>query len=331
MGKSAEYGPRGIADYLAERISTGQFTAGSQIHSIRGLAGQFAASFATVRSAVSLLCEEGLVEKRHGSGVYVKRTNAVGGRLSRRVAVMQKGDSFWVGIYSTAFLGIQKAAEAKGVSLQLDFSPKDAKGERSNEVLSRVDGAILLGADEYGDSYKTYHLHNPIVALCSHDSNGGRISVVDIDPFLAAEQAAAYFTSRRVKTVGVVSAAGPAFVNRGKVFESLWRGQGGSVEFHQHGSAVNFERRKGYLFTTHSILQVYSEKHLEKTGKPLSETVPVLGIDGKNRIDPSFHPAPTIALDWKVAGECAFDELLFRIEHPGSVPKRIYLPGELHE
>jgi DNA-binding LacI/PurR family transcriptional regulator len=328
--KSGSYSSRDIADHLAERIHTGRLPVGSGIPSIRALAAQFAASFATARNAVQLLCDEGLVERRHGSGAFVRKRNG-GPRRARRVAVLLHGNHFWVGIYSTVFLGIQKAAEAKDVSLLVEFSSKKAWSERAAEILEQADGAILLGADEYGDAYKQFPLNNPIVALCTHDSNEGRISVVDLDPCLAAEQAVAFFKKRKLRTVAVVSAAGPAFVNRGTVFASAWRTQGGEVEFHRYPRAIAFEPGKGYLFTTHSVLQTYSDRVMAKTGKPLSATATVLGIDGKNRIDPASHPAPTIDIDWQLVGACAFDELLSRIEHPGSVPKRIYLPGNLCE
>jgi len=142
--------------------------------------------------------------------------------------------------------------------------------------------------------------------------------------------AVAYFKSKNIKTVVVVSSPGPAYLNRGNVFATSWRGAGGLVENLPHGSPLSFKKNKGYLFTTHSILQHYSEIMRQKTGNILADAAAVLGIDGKNRIDPAYHKAPTIAIDWQVAGRYALEEVLYRMHNPGSAPKRIYLPGEFY-
>lgn len=62
-----------IADDLRHRISTGHFTAGERLPSEAQLAAQYAVSTPTLRSALALLEGEGLVEKIHGSGNFVRR------------------------------------------------------------------------------------------------------------------------------------------------------------------------------------------------------------------------------------------------------------------
>ncbi|MFE6909359.1 GntR family transcriptional regulator [Streptomyces erythrochromogenes] len=62
-----------IADDLRHRISSGQLKAGERLPSEAQLATRYTVSTATLRSALALLQGEGLVEKIHGSGNFVRR------------------------------------------------------------------------------------------------------------------------------------------------------------------------------------------------------------------------------------------------------------------
>ena len=56
---------------LHDRISSGQWPAGSSLPSQRELADEFGVSLMTLRQALQLLIDDGLVDTRHGSGTYV--------------------------------------------------------------------------------------------------------------------------------------------------------------------------------------------------------------------------------------------------------------------
>ena len=56
---------------LRDRIRTGQWPAGSPLPAQRDLAAEFGVSIMTLRQAIQLLTDEGLVAARHGSGTYV--------------------------------------------------------------------------------------------------------------------------------------------------------------------------------------------------------------------------------------------------------------------
>lgn len=65
-----------IHDSLRDRISDGQWPQGSPLPSQHELAGQFGVSIMTLRQALQLLTDEGLIEVRHGSGTYVSAAYA---------------------------------------------------------------------------------------------------------------------------------------------------------------------------------------------------------------------------------------------------------------
>lgn len=64
----------GIANDLRDRITTGQLKPGDRLPSEAQLAAQYTVSTATLRSALAVLQGEGLVEKLHGKGNFVRRS-----------------------------------------------------------------------------------------------------------------------------------------------------------------------------------------------------------------------------------------------------------------
>lgn len=56
---------------LRDRITSGRLLPGSLLPAQRDLAAQYGVSIMTVRQALQLLADDGLIEARHGSGTYV--------------------------------------------------------------------------------------------------------------------------------------------------------------------------------------------------------------------------------------------------------------------
>ncbi|WP_432056574.1 GntR family transcriptional regulator [Streptomyces sp. bgisy022] len=76
-----------IADDLRDQIATGRLKPGERLPSEAHLAAQYRVSTPTLRSALAVLQGEGLVEKAHGKGNFVRRplrriTYVGGGRTS---------------------------------------------------------------------------------------------------------------------------------------------------------------------------------------------------------------------------------------------------------
>jgi GntR family transcriptional regulator len=68
LGQS-RYG--GVASALRERILAGEWAPGEAIHAEAALAQSYGVALGTIRQAVSLLVEDGLLERRHGKGTFV--------------------------------------------------------------------------------------------------------------------------------------------------------------------------------------------------------------------------------------------------------------------
>jgi len=320
-----------LIDYLEEKISSGQFPAGSKIPSLRDLSGQFELDIGAVRRAIDYLAANALLEKRPGSGNFVMVKTAKGKKGQERIAVLLGDETPSVGVFYTALLGMQKAAAEHEVQLLQSFSFRAMPVEKANELIAECDATAIFGADEYGSKCASLNFRSPTVAICAYESFGGSVSTVDMDPFDSAEQAAAFFKGKGLSSVVVVSHEAPCYRNRGRVFATRWREQGGEAEELSSEAELQPDKRKGYLFTTGGVMQEHCVRHKARFGGKLSAELCILGLDGKCLIDPSFERAPTIAIDWQTAGRYALEECLYRMRSPGASPRRIYLPGRLCE
>ena len=73
-----------LAENLRGLIRSGQLAVGAKLPSFTALNQQYAVTQATIESALSLLADEGLIERRHRSGVYVRAPQAPGSPLAAR-------------------------------------------------------------------------------------------------------------------------------------------------------------------------------------------------------------------------------------------------------
>jgi DNA-binding LacI/PurR family transcriptional regulator len=321
---------RGLTDYLLEKVHSGQYPPGFCIPSLRDLMGRFGLSAGAVRVGIEWLCRQRILEKRQGSGTYVRGATASRARAGgHRLAVFLGGENLVTGVFSTVLLGMQAAAAAAGASLVLHFNYEKRKLNELNRLLGEAQGAVLLGAEEHGDHYKKLSPTLPIVGVCVHDSDGGRLTVIDLDPFEASRLAAGYFQSHRMEHVVVVSHPAPAFMNRARLFMDAWGERGGACSLLSYLDEPALWPQTGILFTSGGAMQHWASRYREVHGHRLASKACVLGFDGKNRVDPTFEPGPVVSVDWQTAGCFAVEECISRIEQPGSLPRRIYLPGRL--
>lgn len=65
-----------VADDITERIKSGELTPGTRLRSERDLAEMYEVAFHTIRGAMRVLRERGLVESVHGRGTFVKSQQA---------------------------------------------------------------------------------------------------------------------------------------------------------------------------------------------------------------------------------------------------------------
>jgi GntR family transcriptional regulator len=81
-----------IQEYIAELVLSGQLAPDSKIQSERDFSEDLGVSRMTVRRAITELVNEGLLERKHGSGTYVARPKLTyeAGELANYAEAMQK-------------------------------------------------------------------------------------------------------------------------------------------------------------------------------------------------------------------------------------------------
>ena len=70
-GRDADLAYTRVANDIAGRIASGELAAGARLRAERDLAEYYEVSYGTVRHAMRLLRERGLIETIHGRGTFV--------------------------------------------------------------------------------------------------------------------------------------------------------------------------------------------------------------------------------------------------------------------
>jgi DNA-binding GntR family transcriptional regulator len=72
-GRDADLAYARVADDVAARIASGELAPGARLRAERELADYYQVSYGTIRRAMQVLRERGLIETIHGRGTFVTR------------------------------------------------------------------------------------------------------------------------------------------------------------------------------------------------------------------------------------------------------------------
>lgn len=323
-----------LINYIETRIISGEYPVGSKLPSVRRFAGKFGLSFGTAYRAIRALQEKGLLEQRGTAGLYIKSHRSFGSGNAGRVAVLiTPAQQPTTGLFHSAYLGIEKAAVRHGYQLQVHYVGIDKiSADKLKSIAAEVDGILLLC--EYDAFLQDFPaLPCPTVALLSANAWNGMVSTVNIDADDMARVAENYFLHRRLwlRGVKVYSSPKPIYISRALAFESRWRLRGGRCEVHigYPDDRFPYDPEYGYFFTSDQWLQNAATDFLQSRGVPLTEQHTVLGVDGKQFLDPDFFRFPTISVNWPAMGEIMLDELARRRANPNTGARNISVCGKL--
>lgn len=321
-----------LIEYLEERLVSGHFGSGGKIPSVRRLSDKFGISYGTALNGIDYLCSHGRLEKIAKRGIFVKNQQSRNTMPDfKRIAVFLRPETVDAhsGMFYTAFHGMQEIAFNSNFNFLVNQLPAEkASPELFVKLSEGAEGVIFLC--EYDLNIHNMDLRKVVVGVLMDNSFGGTISTVNMDPWSAAKIAVDYFEERQVKTVEIFSSIMPAYMTRGEMFAALWRKKGGLVKWLSEKDKISFDRNHGYLFTSDHRAQDHSQDYLKANGRFLAEDHIILGMDGKQLIDPDFHRFPSIVVNWKIIGELAFQECFNRINNPNLPPKNITLCGKLY-
>ncbi len=312
---------------LKEKIHSGQLIQGTRIPSIRSLMQEYDVSLGSAKRGIDLLCKQHLLETKPGTGTFVNSVPSYSLKNAEStIMVFLEWSVDRNGIFPAVFDGVRQRAMQEKTSLLFSYLGADRFCREEVEKLAgNADGVILLS--EYDRSGKEFSLSIPAVGVCFHDNMDGRISVVDLDPFDAADQAVQYFRERNVTDVKIASVDFPSQRLRGECFNRSWMRAGGTADLDVRTIE---EWRKRPLNDSRACLFTSSWLADECLKNNSAKPEIMLSIDGRNMLVPQAYQLDSISPDWLEIGRRSFDECLARLRAPGRSPARIYLPCKLN-
>ena len=136
--KTAKY--RFLVDTIKEKIKNGEYEPGERMESENTLSDQFGYSRQTVRQALSVLEQEGLIERRRGSGTYISSESRRTPR-GNSIAIVTTYISDY--IFPTIIRGIEETLTNAGYDLTLNVTNNHVEEEArilQSLISRRVDG-----------------------------------------------------------------------------------------------------------------------------------------------------------------------------------------------
>src|SRR4051812_30046058 len=117
---------RVLANGLRERIGDGRWSVGSRLPTEQELSRHHDVGVNTVRRAISVLVNEGLVQRRQGSGTYVVAVPAQSRPQQRFIGVLVPSTSYF---YPKVIEGIERVISQAGARVLLSSSEYDVQRE----------------------------------------------------------------------------------------------------------------------------------------------------------------------------------------------------------
>lgn len=205
MAEQPKY--RQVADTLRREIADGIFKDGQTLMTEEELRLRFDVSRQTVRQAIALLEDDGLVDRRRGSGTYVRHGSR---RRTGNINIAVISTYFTAYIFPNILCGIESVLNEHGCLMTISATYNDPKKER--EILKRmlqsdVDGLIIEGvktaeASLNMDLYHQFAERNiPVLFMNGHHESLTNIPFVAMDDYAGGRQAARELVRRGYRSL----------------------------------------------------------------------------------------------------------------------------------
>lgn len=135
-----------ILKSIKEQLDKGELKAGDRIESEHQLCQKFSVSRQTVRHAISVLEQDGIIERRRGSGTYIKSSVNIEKNQQKTMFVAVMTTYVDEYIFSAIIKGIEHELSRAGYGMQVSFTNNTVEKERFilKNILEKgmVDGLI---------------------------------------------------------------------------------------------------------------------------------------------------------------------------------------------
>ena len=142
-----------IAKKLEADIKSQELTDGDRLMPVRQLTHKYETSYLTMRKAIKLLSDRGILSSRQGSGVYVTSENTrQSTSLRKKISVVFCGSEKHIitgRFYSNLLYGIEKEAPRCDAEIAVSML-RDPREFVERDACSRSDGFLVVGEDVPG-------------------------------------------------------------------------------------------------------------------------------------------------------------------------------------
>lgn len=339
-----------VMQQIKDEIVNGYRKPGQRISSENELCRDFQVSRQTVRQALGLLEEEGLLERRRGSGTYVHGIPPANRPKSMCVGLI----SSWLEsyIFPQQTRGIERVLSENGYALQLGLNCHKLETEEKlirSMIAQGVDGILLEpvksalpGINE--DCYNLLErMHMPVILMNT------RIPGKDIPCVALDDRKGGYIATQHLIAMGHRSIAGIFNLND---YQGHLRYAGFMDAMRDNGLLCNEDKILWYSSGTHAmlfggstdqaILQLFHGctavvcfndeialdllELLRRQGIRVPEDMSVMGYDNSSQSARSTPALSTITHPGSHLGEMAAQQLLRLIENPACEAGYLFEP-----
>lgn len=133
-----------LVDFIREEIDSGKLVPGQKMYSENELKDMFGMSRQTVRHAISILEQEGIIYKVQGSGTYINDARLANLENRTRIAVVTTYVDGY--IFPNTIQGIENVLFEKGYSVQIAFTNNQNSREKVilEDIISRDEVAGII-------------------------------------------------------------------------------------------------------------------------------------------------------------------------------------------
>lgn len=200
-----------LINYITDLADRGEIRPGEKLASENELSQQFGISRQTVRTAMGVLEQQGIVCRVKGSGTYFNNRSRDEHKGGNRIAVVTTYvDSY---IFPKIIQGIERTLSERGYCVQISFTNNTLERERSvlSDIISRDDVAgVIVEGTKSGLPNPNISLYQellkrkiPIIFINTYyyELNAPHVSLNDVQ---AAEKAVDYLIQKGHRNIGAI-------------------------------------------------------------------------------------------------------------------------------
>jgi len=252
-----------LVDWISEQIAEGKLLSGQKLYSENELSAMFHLSRQTVRHAIGVLENAGVVRRVRGSGTYINDDRVANLEHKRRIAVITTYMDGY--IFPSTLKGIENTLSDMGYSVQIAFTHNQSERERNilQEIIRRdeVAGVIAEATKSRLPNlniplYKELQKKNIPVIFINSFYQELKAPHVSLDDRAAGKLAASYMIEKGHSKIGAIFKLDDG--------QGMYRYEGYAEALHEAGFAIDDKRIVWVDTEDYDHLELIKDKLLER-------------------------------------------------------------------